>query len=278
MNLPEDIGTRISGEIGCNHQGSMETAKRMIRSLADMGVGIAKFQKRTVDLMSPIAKDRPYDNPHSFGKTYGDHRKFLEFSKEQHAELWNACRMEGIEYAVSVWDKQAMTDVKDLPAPFVKIPSALNEDLDLLRFVADSWKAEVHLSNGMCEPGLESEWKSIFGSRLVVYVATSTYPAKFSDVCLKDIIRLKENGFRVGFSGHHLGIAIDIAAATLGAEVIERHFSLDRTMKGTDQACSLEPEGMRKLVRDVDALKSAWNIRRGVLPCEVEPRRKLKGT
>jgi sialic acid synthase len=276
MNLPEDIGTRISAEIGCNHCGDLKLAKKMIRTLADACVSVAKFQKRTPSLMSPASKDKPYDNPHSFGKTYGEHRAALEFTAGQHADLWNYARMNGIEYAVSVWDEQAFEDVKGLTAPFIKIPSARNEDLDLLQAVAKGWRGEVHLSNGMCDPGIEGEWKSLFGDRLVVYVATSTYPCRFSDVCLKDIIRLREKGFRVGLSGHHSGIAIDVAAAAMGVEWIERHFTLDRAMKGTDHAASLETEGITKLVRDVDALKSSWNTRHGVLPCEVETRAKLK--
>ena len=276
MNLPEDIGTRISAEIGCNHQGDLKLAKRMIRSLADAGASVAKFQKRTPFLMSAAAKDKPYDNPHSFGATYGEHRQYLEFTGGQHADLWNYCRMLGIEYATSVWDEQAFQDVKHLNAPFIKIPSARNEDFDLLRAVADGWKGEVHLSNGMCDPSIESEWKTLFGSRLVVYVATSSYPCRFSDVCLKDIVRLKDAGFRVGLSGHHSGIALDVAAAVLGVEWVERHFTLDRCMKGTDHAASLEPSGITKLVRDIDALKASWNVRHGVLPCEIETKAKLK--
>ncbi len=276
IDLPEDIGTRVSAEIGCNHGGDMKTAKRMIRAAADAGCSVVKTQKRTPSLMSPAAGDRPYENPHSFGKTYREHREALEFSPQQHAELWNECRMNGVEYATSIWDAPAFHDIKNLPAPFIKIPSARNEDLDLLREVADGWKGEVHVSNGMCDPGIESEWRAIFGERLVVYVATSSYPCKFSDVNLKDFVRLKAQGFRVGFSGHHLGISIDIAACTLGAEWVERHFTLDRTSRGTDHAASLEPDGMKKLCRDIDALKSAWNLRRGVLPSEMETRNKLK--
>lgn len=276
MILPDDIGTRVSAEVGCNHQGELKIARKMIRAAKDAGCSVVKFQKRTVALMSEAAKSKPYDNPHSFGKTYGEHRAVLEFSPTQHTELWNYCRMEGIEYATSVWDEQAFLDVKHLSAPFIKIPSARNEDLDLLRAVADGWKGEVHLSNGMCDPDMEKEWRALFGERLVVYVATSSYPCRFSDVCLKDIVRLKDAGFRVGLSGHHMGIALDIAAATLGVEWIERHFTLDRTSKGTDHAASLEPSGMTKLVRDIDALKSAWNERHGVLACEMETKAKLK--
>jgi sialic acid synthase len=276
MILPEDIGTRVSAEAGANHQGDMKTAKKMIRAAAEAGCSVVKFQKRTPFIMPPEKKDKPYDNPHSFGKTYGEHRAFLEFNSQQHAELWNQCRMEGIEYATSVWDTQAFQDVKHLSAPFIKIPSARNEDMDLLAAVASDWRGEVHVSNGMAEPGIEKEWRALFGDRLVVYVATSSYPCRFSDVNLRDILRLKGEGFRVGLSGHHLGIAIDVAAAALGVEWIERHFTLDRTMKGTDHAASLEKDGISKLVRDIDALKSAWNERRGVLPCEVETKAKLK--
>lgn len=265
----------VSAEVGCNHNGDLRTAKRMIRAAREAGAYIVKFQKRHPELREDW-KTKPYSSPHSYGTTYLEHRQALEFTAEQHADLWNYCRSEGIIYTTSVWDIPSFNDVKNLSSAFIKIPSACNEDWDLLQSVSDGWKAEVHISNGMASPGVEDRWRELFGDRLTVYVATSSYPCRFEDVNLADIPALRERGFRVGLSGHHLGIALDIAAVTLGAEVVERHFTLDRTQKGNDHAASLEPDGLRKLVRDIEAVGKAWNRRQGVLPSELETMEKLK--
>lgn len=276
IDYPESIETRVSAEIGQNHNGSLKTAKSMVVMAALAGCWAVKFQKRTVSAMDPGRLAMPYLNPHSYGKTYGEHREALELSPADHAELWNFCRLQGIAYATSVWDVGALDAVRTLLGPYLKIPSASNEDWKLLEAVRDVWPDEVHISNGMATPGVEEEWRKLFGDRLVVYVATSCYPCSFADVCLGDLLRLRRNGFRVGLSGHHPGIAIDIAAAAMGALVIERHVTLDRTAKGTDHAASLEPEGLRKLVRDLGALRLAWNPRQGILPCEADSVKKLK--
>lgn len=265
----------VSAEVGANHNGSMSTAKRMIRAAADAGASFVKFQRRHPELREDWA-DKPYNSPHSYGATYLEHRQALEFSKEQHAELWNYCRSEGIPYTTSVWDIPSFDDVKDLFAPFIKIPSACNEDWELLEKVAAEWKGEVHVSNGMASPGLEVRHRELFGDRLVSYVATSAYPCRFEDVHLADLPRLKAQGYRVGLSGHHLGIALDVAAVVAGAEVIERHFTLDRTSKGNDHAASLEPDGLKKLCRDIQAVSAAWNTRQAILPSEMETYSKFK--
>jgi N-acetylneuraminate synthase len=271
--------TKIIAEVGCNHQGNLGLAKKMIHAAAECGVDYVKFQKRTPGLMGAERFNKPYDNPHSFGATYGEHRLALEFDTKGHETLWNWCRMAGVKYAVSVWDKDAYDAVKHIPMDFLKIPSAHNEDWDLLKYVANNWGKEVHVSAGMIDYPLNTvvpKWKELFGDKLVVYACTSTYPSPAGEVKLLDIRNISRCGAAVGFSGHHNGIALDIAAFALGAQYIERHFTLDRTMKGTDHAASLEPQGMQKLVRDIKAVNEAWDGRTKMQDGEVEIAKKLK--
>ncbi len=273
------MSAKVIAELGCNHGGDLRLAKRMMRQAQDCGADFAKFQKRTPSLMPRERYDAPYDNPHSFGKTYGLHREALEFSPKQHEELWNYGRQIGIPYLTSVWDIQAFDDIRHIPVDFLKIPSAVNEDWELLEHVARHWKRPVHISSGMTEDPktLYLQWAELFGrERLTLYACTSTYPAPMHEVKLGDLARIQEAGCEAGFSGHHNGIALDVAAAVLGARYIERHFTLDRTSKGTDHAASLEPEGLRKLCRDLAAVEAAMGLREGMLPGERAIAEKLK--
>ena len=263
---------RVIAEIGCNHAGQMAAAKAMMRRALQCGADYAKFQKRTPELRKEEWEKVPYVNPHSFGENYYEHRKALEFSAKQHEELWNYGRQIGIPYLTSVWDIPAFDAVRHLPMDWVKVPSACNEDWDLLEHIAREWKRPVHISNGMLDRRDILEWRTLFGDRLVVYSCTSTYPCPMKDVKLGDI----DTSSVQGFSGHHNGIALDIAAQCLGAQFIERHFTLDRTAKGTDHAASLGPEGLTKLVRDLEAVDQAMGCREGLAPGEAEMALKLK--
>jgi N-acetylneuraminate synthase len=230
----------------------------MIDAAKWCGVEVIKLQKRNPKrCLSEDRYNAPYDSLHSFGKTYGEHRNFLEFTIEQHADLQKYAEDKGLLYTSSVWDSDSFDGIAHLEPPWIKIPSAHNEDWPLLTYIAAHWRRELHISNGMVEdPTVEVKWKSLLGNRLVPYTCASSYPASNSDVCLLDLIRLKDQlqVSQVGFSGHHKGIALDIAAVVLGAKVVERHFTLDRTAKGTDQAASLEPAGLARLVRDIKAV------------------------
>ena len=268
---------KVIAEIGCNHGGQMSVAKAMMRRALQCGADYAKFQRRTPELRKDEWEKVPYQNPHSFGENYYEHRKALEFSAKQHEELWNYGRQIGIPYLTSVWDIPAFDSVRHLPMDWLKIPSACNEDLELLEHVAERWRRQVHISNGMTtDRSIESKWYELFGNDLVIYTCTSTYPSPMRDVKLGDIPRIKKDEVGVGFSGHHNGIALDIAAQVLGAQYIERHFTLDRTAKGTDHAASLGPEGLTKLVRDLEAVDQAMGCREGLQPGEAEVAMKLK--
>jgi N-acetylneuraminate synthase len=286
MNYLEPI---VIAEIGCNHKGEMEIAKQLIRTAATYCKADAvKFQKRcNRELLTPEQYNAPHPNPaNSYGKTYGEHREFLEFTVEQHKELKEYCEQMNIVYSTSVWDLTSAKEIAELNPEFIKIPSACNNHYEMLEWLCDNYEGEIHISLGMTTREEEEKLIRLFEKKgrskdLVVYVCTSGYPVPFEDVCLLEITRVKEAYGnlvkKIGFSGHHQGIAVDIAAYTLGASVIERHYTLDRTWKGTDHAASLEPEGVRKLKRDLMAAYSALHYKeKEILDIEAVQREKLK--
>lgn len=279
----------VVAEIGCNHKGDIEIAKRMIKVAAIYCEADAvKFQKRcNRELLTPEQYNAPHPNPaNAYGRTYGEHREFLEFTVEQHRMLKEYCEEMGIVYSTSVWDLTSAKEITGLNPRFIKVPSACNNHEELLKWLCDNYGGEIHVSLGMTTRREEEKLIRLFENKgrnkdLVVYACTSGYPVAFKDVCLLEISRIKENyGDRVkqvGFSGHHLGIAVDVAAYTLGAVVVERHYTLDRTWKGTDHAASLEPEGIRKLKRDLLASYEALSYKPAeILEVETVQRDKLK--
>ena len=279
----------IIAEAGCNHMGNMDIAHDLINTAAIFCKADAiKFQKRCPkELLTPEQYNAPHPNPaNSYGKTYGEHREFLEFTVEQHAQLKKWCEEVGITYSTSVWDMTSAKEIASLNPEFIKIPSACNNNFDMLQWLCDNYEGEIHLSFGMTTHKEEEEIVELFEKNkrakdLVIFNCTSGYPVPFSDVCLLEISRMKklyENRVKkIGFSGHHLGIAVDVAAYTLGASVIERHYTLDRTWKGTDHAASLEPDGIRKLVRNLNAVHDALRYKEmEILPIEQVQRDKLK--
>ncbi len=279
---------RIISEIGCNHKGDFETAKELLKLSRDAGVYAAKFQKRTnKELLTPEQYNAPHPNPaNAYGDTYGAHREFLEFNVDQHAKLKKYCEELGIVYSTSVWDTTSAKEIISLNPEFIKVPSACNNHYKMLEQLRDNYKGEVHISLGMTTTDEQEKIVKFFeeknqAKRVILYSCTSGYPVPFEDVCLLEISKIMDRfGSRVkeiAFSGHHLGIAIDVAAFTLGARWIERHFTKDRTWKGTDHAASLEPAGLQKLCRDVKAAYQALNYKKSeILPIEQVQRDKLK--
>ena len=282
LELPEAM---LIAEIGCNHRGDPQTAREMIVVAKSAGAAVAKFQKRNNrECLTPARYASLYDNPNSYGRTYGEHREFLEFSAEVHADLKAYAEDHGITYATSVWDLTSAREIAALEPDYIKVPSACNHDVALMRCLRDEYGGDVHISVGMCT---EAELDAILAlyrdcpDRLIIYSCTSGYPVPPRDVCLMEIERLQRrcagNVKEIGFSGHHNGIALDVAAYLLGARIIERHFTLDRTWKGTDHAASVEPQGLRKLVRDLDAIRTALCYKATeILPIEQVQRDKLK--
>lgn len=279
----------VIAEIGGNHKGDMNIAKQMIlmaKTFCDTDV--VKFQKRTnKELLTPEEYNAPHPNPeNSYGATYGEHREFIEFSAEQHAELKKYCEEVGIEYSTSVWDLTAAKEITALNPKKIKIPSACNLKFDILEYLCKNYQGEIHISLGMTTKEEEKKIVDFLVEQgrakdTVLYACTSGYPVDFEDVCLYEIDRIKkefgDTVKAIAFSGHHNGIAVDVAAFTLGAEYVERHFTLNRTWKGTDHAASLEPDGMRRLVRDLRATQAALTYKKtDILPVEEVQRKKLK--
>ncbi len=280
---------KIIAEIGCNHKGDMDIAKELIGVAAQFcKATYVKFQKRNNrELLSAEQYAAPHPNPaNSYGSTYGEHREFLEFSVEQHRELKEYCDEMGIGYATSVWDVTSAKEITTLKPDFIKLPSATNQHYELIGYLCDEFGGDIHASLGMTTREEEEKLVDFIEKRgraksLVLYSCTSGYPVAFEDLCLREITRLIEAyGDRVkdiGFSGHHLGIAADIAAQTLGATWIERHYTLDRTWKGTDHSASLEPDGVRRIVRNTQAVAKALSYRSSeILDIERPQREKLK--
>lgn len=279
----------VIAEAGCNHMGQMEIAHDLINTAAIFCKADAiKFQKRCPKkLLTPEQYNAPHPHPeNSYGPTYGAHREFLEFTVEQHAQLKKWCEEVGITYSTSVWDMTSAKEIASLHPKFIKIPSACNNHYEMLDWLCENYEGEIQLSFGMTTHEEEEAVVQLFerhgrAKDLILYNCTSGYSVPFKDVCLLEINRMREQYEgrvkAIGFSGHHLGIAVDVAAYTLGATYIERHYTLDRTWKGTDQAASLEPDGIRRLVRDLNAVHDALTYKSTeVLPIEQVQRDKLK--
>jgi sialic acid synthase len=280
---------KVIAEIGCNHMGDMDIAKELILLAKQSGAGYEKFQKRNnKELLTEKQSNAPHPVPEdSYGNPYGEHREFLEFNVQQNFELKKYCDEIGIIFSTSVWDVSSAKDMISFKPEFLKVPSACNNNFAMLKVLRDDFQGQIQLSIGMTKKEEVEEIVKFFeetdqaSSRLLIYSCTSGYPVPAKDVALLEINWLYENyGDRVngiGFSGHHLGVALDISAFTLGAKWIERHFTKDRTWKGTDHAASLEPQGLQKLVRDLNAAYEALHFKTSeILPIEQAQRDKLK--
>ncbi|WP_391120336.1 N-acetylneuraminate synthase family protein [Psychrobacillus sp. L3] len=279
---------KIIAEIGCNHKGEMKIAKQLIEEAKKCGADVAKFQKRNnKELLSEEQYNTPHPNPiNSYGATYGEHREFLEFTAEQHRELMEYCESIGIIYSTSVWDLSSAKEIASLKPKLIKIPSAINNHFELLGWLCENYVGEIHVSTGMTDYTEIENLISFFVNKgrnkdLVVYNCTSGYPVPYQDICLKEILRLKEkyadNVKLIGFSGHHLGTAVDIAAYTLGAEWIERHFTLNKQWKGTDHSASLEPVELSRLVQDLKDVELSLQYKETeILAIEKIQKEKLK--
>ncbi len=281
---------KVVAEIGCNHMGDFEIAKELIRLAKEAGAGYVKFQTRDNDWwlsVKPEWKD-PHPNPkNSYGNTYYDHRVALEFTIDQHYELKEYCDEIGIVYSTSVWDVGSAKGIVSLNPEFIKVPSACNTNFEMLKVLRDEYKGQVQLSVGMTTKEEIEKIVTFFEEerqsekRLMLYSCTSGYPVPPEDVALLEICYLyenyKERVHEIGFSGHHLGTALDIAAYTLGAKWIERHFTKDRTWKGTDHGASLEPDELQKLCSDLDDVYKALQYKNeDLLEIERVQRKKLK--
>lgn len=240
----------IIAEIGINHNGDLGIAKKLIDIAVDTGCDAVKFQKRTVEVVyTPEELAIPRVNP--FGTTNGDLKKALEFGYEEYSEIDRYCKQKGIIWFASCWDEASVDFIDQFNPTCYKIASASLTDDNLLLHTKSKGKPLL-ISTGMSTQEEIDHALEITGSDVVLYHCTSTYPTETNEINLSVIKKYKElYNFPIGYSGHERGIHPSVIAAAFGAASVERHITLDRTLWGSDQAASLEPEGLRKLVRDI---------------------------
>lgn len=241
----------IAAEIGINHNGDIAIAKKLIDIAIEAGCDAVKFQKRTIEIIytkEELAK--PRENP--FGGTNGDLKRGLEFGEEEYAEINRYCKEKGIIWYASCWDEPSVDFIEKFNPPCYKIASASLTDDNLLKHTKAKGKPLI-LSTGMSTMEEINHAVNILGKEnLVLLHCTSTYPSDPKELNLKVIQKLKEEfDCPVGYSGHEVGVASSVIAAVIGACMIERHITLDRAMWGSDQAASLEPQGLKRMIRDI---------------------------
>ena len=245
----------VIGEIGINHNGDLEIARKLLDVASVAGANAVKFQKRTVDVVySAEELNRPRENP--FGPTNGDLKRGLELGLDAYKQIDEHCRAKGMTWFASCWDQASVDFIEQFNPPVYKIASASLTDDNLLRHHKKTGRPLI-ISTGMSTLAQCDHAVEVLGTaNLVILHTTSAYPAKIADLNLKMIPTLRARyGVPVGYSGHEVGLATSYAAAALGACMIERHITLDRAMWGSDQAASVEPQGLMKLVRDVRTIE-----------------------
>lgn len=275
-----DNPTLVIAEAGINHQGEIKYAKQLIDIASFAGADAVKFQKRTVDrILTKEGLEMPYENPNSFGKTYGEHKRALELSAETYRELKIYAEEKELIFLASVWDEESADFIDDISTAAFKLPSADLTNLPLLEHVAKKGKPVI-LSAGMAdleEVRLGFNTVAKFNNEIALLQCTSTYPVKFEEINL-NVMKTFENEFDcvVGYSGHERGIAIAPVAVALGAKIVERHFTTDRTMKGGDHAASLEVQGLQRMIRDIRHVEVAMGDgQKRMYESEIKVREKL---
>ncbi len=248
----------VVGEIGVNHNGDIEIAKKLIDVAEAAGCDAVKFQKRTPELCVPLAqRNMMRDTPWGY-ITYMEYREKVEFQREEYEEIDRYCREQGIQWFASCWDEPSVDFMERFNVPCYKIASATLTDESLLEHTRKTGRP-VLLSTGMSTLEEIDRAVEILGKKnLALLHAVSTYPAQYAELNLRAIDTLRSRyGVPIGYSGHETGIATSVAAVALGACVIERHITLDRAMWGSDHAASLEPSGLTRLIRDIRLVESS---------------------
>ncbi|XP_072260648.1 N-acetylneuraminate-9-phosphate synthase [Pyxicephalus adspersus] len=271
----------IIAEIGQNHQGDLEIAKKMIRMAKECGADCAKFQKSELEYkFNKKALERPYTSQHSWGKTYGEHKRHLEFSHEQYRELQKYAKEIGIYFTASGMDEMAVEFLHELGVPFFKVGSGDTNNLPYLKKTAQKGRPMVISSGMQSMDTMRRVYELVkpINPNFCILQCTSAYPLLPEDVNLQ-VIQEYQKAFPdipIGYSGHETGIAITIAAVAMGAKVVERHVTLDKTWKGSDHQASLEPSELADLVRSIRTVEKAMgSIEKRLLPCEMACHNKL---
>lgn len=279
--INDDNDCYVIAEIGNNHQGDLEKAKELIKAAKDCGANAAKFQKRdNKTLYTKAMYDAPYDNENSFGESYGEHREFLEFGRTEYIELQRYAKEVGITFFATAFDFASADLLQDLNVPAFKIASGDLTNIPLLEHVAEFQKPMIVSTGGGAMEDVRRAYDVIMpiNTRLCFMQCTAGYPPAYEELNLRVIETLRQAfpDIVIGLSSHDSGIAMALVAWVLGARVIEKHFTLNRAMKGTDHAFSLERPGLTKLVRDLrrarmamgDGIKSRY-------PSETKPLYKM---
>jgi N-acetylneuraminate synthase len=288
LEIGHDRPVHICAEAGQNHNGDLDVAFRLIDAAKEAGADSVKFQKRAVHMAVPEhMKDTPKETPWGT-MSYLEYRERLEFSIEDYKAIDEYCKKVGIHWFVSVWDTPSYVAIKenfpDMPA--WKIPSAMLTNTELLQNIVGSLERQgkdtpVILSTGMSTPEQIDHAVSIFnGCDLTILHCNSTYPCPKDDLNLRCITTLREMypQHKVGWSGHDVGLATTVAAVALGALLVERHLTLDRSAWGTDQAASIEPHGFRRLVKDIRSVEAALGDgEKRITAAEQEVMQRLRG-
>jgi N-acetylneuraminate synthase len=271
----------VIAEIGLNHNGDVEIAKRLIDVAADSGAQAVKFQKRTPAISTPehmknTLRETPWGT-----MTYLEYRYRVEFDREQYIEIGDYATLRGLSWFASPWDEIAVDFLEDLQVVAHKVAAASVTDIAMLEALARTGKPII-LSTGMSTLDQIDRAVEVLGTdNLVILHATSTYPLPPEEANIRMITSLRDRyeGVPIGYSGHERGLQISIGAVALGAVAVERHITLDRTMWGSDHAASLEPTGFEHLVRDIRVLSEAMGdgVKR-IFPGELAPLAKLRRT
>ena len=277
---------KVVAEIGNCHLGSLDRAKELAHLAFLCGADYLKTQKRNPEESVPEhIKHKPHPAPYfAYGDTYLEHRCNLELSQNQHSELKLYCHEIGIKYGGSAWDITSARELSEICVDYIKIPSSCNSHYPLMRYVFEEYPGTVHISTGMTQKDellvLRDFLKTQTKERIVLYHCTSEYPCPFGHLYLREIETLHDlfAGIveDIGFSNHGYGIAADIVACMLGATWVERHFIDDRTIRHTDAPASLEPDGLRRLARDLKMIPKVLQYKEGMTEEEVRQRDKLK--
>jgi sialic acid synthase len=252
----------VIAEIGNNHQGSVDKCKEMFKAAYECGCSAVKLQKRdNRQLYTKAAFDKSYDHENSFGTTYGEHREFLEFGQEDYLELQRYAKELGITFFATAFDFPSADFLSALEMPVYKIASGDLKSIPLLKYVASFQKPMIISTGAATLEDVQRAYDAIMpiNSQLSILQCTASYPADHCELDLKVIATYRElfPDAVIGLSSHYNGIAMATAAYVLGARIIEKHFTLNHAMKGTDHAFSLEPIGMKKLVRDLSRVREA---------------------
>jgi N-acetylneuraminate synthase len=268
----------VIGEIGINHNGEIAIAKALIDVAADAGCDAVKFQKRTPELCVPIEQQSKMRQTPWGEMTYLDYKHRVEFGEAEYAAIADHAAARGIQWFASPWDVPSVLFLEEFDVPTHKVASASLTDDELLHALAATGKPLI-VSTGMSTlEEIDHAMEVLSGTELILMHSTSTYPCPAEESNLRTITSLRDR-YRVpvGYSGHEKGLQISVAAVALGAVAVERHITLDRTMWGSDQAASIEPQGVRGLLRDIRIVETALGDgKKRVFPGEEEPRARLR--